>query len=144
MKRRQFIAGLGSAAAWPMVARAQRAAMPVIGILYQSSSPYISAFRQGLRELGYIEGQNIVVEDRPADRADRLPDLATELVGLKVQIIVAEGSQAVRAAQQATKSIPIVMTASSDPVGTGFVTSLARPDGNITGMSLAHVSLLPL
>src|ERR1039458_3256013 len=137
MRRREFITLVGGAAAtWPLIVRAQPAKIPVIGILYQASSSNILAFRQGLRELGYVEGQNILVENRPADRAERFAGLATELVGLNVQVIVAEGSQAVRAAQQATKSIPIVMTASSDPVGTGFVASLARPGGNITGMSL--------
>src|SRR5437773_9804727 len=95
------------------------------------------ALRQGLRDLGYVEGQNIVVEYQQAgDKADRLPALAADLVGRQVDVIVAGGSQAVRAAQQATKSIPIVMTSSSDPVGTGFVASLAHPGGNITGLSL--------
>jgi putative tryptophan/tyrosine transport system substrate-binding protein len=100
------------------------------------------AFRQGLRDLGYVEGRTIVVEYRAAaDRADRLPALAAELVDLKVDLIVAAGSQAVHAAQRATKSIPIVMTSSSDPVGTGFVASLARPGGNITGLSLLSPDL---
>ena len=100
------------------------------------------AFRQGLRDLGYVEGQNIVVEYQQAgDKADRLPALAADLVGRQVDVIVAGGSQAVRAAQQATKSIPIVMTSSSDPVGTGFVASLARPGGNITGLSLLSPDL---
>src|SRR5205823_2094982 len=100
------------------------------------------AFRQGLRDLGYVEGQNIVVEYQQAgDKADRLPALAADLVGRQVDVIVAGGSQAVRAAQQATKSIPIVMTSSSDPVGTGFVASLARPGGNITVLSLLSPGL---
>ncbi len=105
-------------------------------------SPNREAFRQGLRDLGYVEGQNIVIEYRHApDRADQLPSLAAEFVSLKVDVIVAAGSQAVRAAQQATRSIPIVMTSSSDPVGTGFVASLARPGGNITGLSLLSPEL---
>jgi putative tryptophan/tyrosine transport system substrate-binding protein len=100
------------------------------------------AFRQGLHDLGYVEGRTIVVEYRAAaDKADQLPALAAELVGLKVDLIVAAGSQAVHAAQRATKSIPIVMTSSSDPVGTGFVASLARPGGNITGLSLLSPDL---
>jgi putative ABC transport system substrate-binding protein len=90
-----------------------------------------------LRDLGYIEGKNIAIESRTAaNRADRLSVLAGELIDLKVDVIIAAGSQAVRAAQRTTKSIPIVMTSSSDPVGTGFVTSLAHPGGNITGLSL--------
>lgn len=92
--------------------------------------------REGLGDLGYVEGRDVVVERRPSDRADRLSALAAELVALNVDVIVASGSLAVRAAQQATQRIPIVMTGSSDPVGTGFVASLARPGGNITGLSL--------
>ena len=110
--------------------------VPHIGFLSLSGANQ-EAFRQGLRDLGYIEGKNIAIESRTAaNRADRLSVLAGELVDLKVDVIVAAGSQAVRAAQLRTKSIPIVMTSSSDPVGTGFVTSLAHPGGNITGLSL--------
>jgi len=104
--------------------------------------PNREAFRRGLRDLGYVEGQNVVIEYRQAaDSADRLPALAADLVSLKVDVIVAAGSQAVRAAQQATRTIPIVMTSSSDPVGTGFVANLARPGGNITGLSLLSPEL---
>ena len=149
LKRREFMTLLGGAAvAWPFAARAQQP-MPVIGFLYQASTDADNsliaernaAFRQGLREAGYTEGQNLIIESRPAETADRLPSLAAELVGLKVQVIVGAGSQAILAAQQATRSIPIVMTGSSDPVGTGLVASLARPGGNITGMSLASPDL---
>jgi len=110
--------------------------VPHIGFLSLSGANQ-EAFRQGLRDLGYIEGKNIAIESRTAaNRADRLSVLAGELVDLKVDVIVAAGSQAVHAAQRTTKSIPIVMTSSSDPVGTGFVASLAHPGGNITGLSL--------
>ena len=96
----------------------------------------IEAFRQGLRELGYVEGKNIVIEWRYAEgKFDRLPALAAELVRLKVDVIVTAGPTATRAAKEATSTIPIVMTHDNDPVGTGFVASLARPGGNITGLS---------
>ena len=110
--------------------------VPHIGFLSLSGANQ-EAFRQGLRDLGYIEGKNIAIESRTvANRADRLSVLADELVDPKVDVIVAAGSQAVHAAQRTTKSIPIVMTSSSDPVGTGFVASLAHPGGNITGLSI--------
>jgi putative ABC transport system substrate-binding protein len=145
VRRREVITLLGgAAAAWPLASRAQQPAMPMIGYLHQTSpdtdSSNIVAFRQGLREAGYVEGLNIIIEGRPADRADQLPGLAVDLVNLKVAVIVARGSQAVRAAQQATRTIPIVMT-SSDPVGAGFVASLARPGGNTTGVSLLSPEL---
>jgi len=114
---------------------------PHIGFLSLSGANQ-EAFRQGLRDLGYIEGKNIAIESRTAaNRADRLSVLAGELIDLKVEVIIAAGSQAVRAAQRTTKSIPIVMTSSSDPVGTGFVASLAHPGGNITGLSLVGPDL---
>jgi putative tryptophan/tyrosine transport system substrate-binding protein len=146
MQRREFITLLGGAAvAWPLAVRAQQP-MPVIGILYKAGQrpllpPQIAAFREGLRDAGYVEGQNIIIEYRAAERPDQLPNLAAEVVRLQVQVIVAAGSEAVRAAQDATKHIPIVMTSSSDPVGSGFVASLARPGGNITGMSVASPDL---
>jgi putative ABC transport system substrate-binding protein len=113
---------------------------PRIGFLGATSSSPVSArteaFRQRLRELGYVEGKNIVIEARYTDaRPEKLPDLAAELVRLKVDIIMAQGGQSIRAAQNATKTIPIVMIAVSDPVSLGFVASLARPGGNITGLS---------
>lgn len=99
-----------------------------------SSAPRVEAFRQGLRALGYIDGQNIAFEHRYAEgNLDRVPDFVAELIGLKVDVIVLGTEQAIRAAQQATKTIPIVMAATGNPVAAGFVASLARPGGNITG-----------
>src|SRR5438132_9175161 len=96
----------------------------------------LDAFRQGLHDLGYVEGQNLVIESRYAEgRAERLPDLAAELVRLPVDVMVAAAIEPIRAAQHATRTIPIVMSASPDPVGNGFVASLARPGGNITGLA---------
>jgi putative ABC transport system substrate-binding protein len=141
MRRRELITILGGAAlVWPLGARAQQPArMPRIGVLVPPIRQ--DAIRQGLRDLGYVEGRNMLIEYRPADPPDQLPGFAAELVALKVDVIIAGGSQAVLAAQQATKTIPIVMGASSDPVGTGFVASLARPGGNITGQSLLSPEL---
>ena len=125
----------------PLVAGAQPVKIPRIGIL--SPSPFsdrphlYEALRQGLRDLGYVEGQNIAFEFRSAeDRAERLPDLAAELVRLRVDVIVAVGTPGPVAARQATKTIPIVMPAAGDPVATGLVASLARPGGNVTGLSI--------
>jgi putative tryptophan/tyrosine transport system substrate-binding protein len=138
MQRREFITLLGATAlAWPLAARAR--APKRIGFL--GLERRLEKFRQGLRDLGYVEGRSIVIEYRPSDPADRLPGFAAELVALNVDVIVAGGSLAVRAAQQATSTIPIVMTGTSDPVGTGFVASLARPGGNITGLSLLSPEL---
>src|SRR6266545_557307 len=123
-------------------AEAQQPKVPRIGFLSfvgrsNSPAPNLEAFRQGLRELGYVEGKNIDIEYRYAEgKPDRLPALAAELVRLKVDIIVAQSSETVLAAKDATSTIPIVMTNSADPVGSGLVASLARPGGNVTGMSL--------
>ena len=136
MKRREFIAGLGSAAAWPVVARAQLppVRMPRIGLM--DDDPLWDNFRQGLRDLGYVENQNIAIEYRSAEsKVDRLAQAARELVSLPVDVIVVNGSPAARAAQQATSTIPIVMVMIGDPVRAGFVVSLARPGGNMTGYS---------
>ena len=150
MRRRQFITLIGGAAAWPLAARAQTAKVARIGYLVTGAleSPETrinrDAFRQGINELGYVEGRNIVIEYRSADgKIERLPGLATELVGLKVDIIVALATPAGRAAQQATTTIPIVVTAMGDPVRDGLVASLARPGGNITGTTFLGPELVP-
>jgi putative ABC transport system substrate-binding protein len=124
-------------------AHAQKLAkMPRVGVLSPSADSFLSVFKQGLRELGYIEGQNIIIEYRSAEgRADRLPDLANDLVRLKVDVMVTITSPGVRAAKQATSTIPIVMGAIDDAVEQGFVASLARPGGNITGTSWLNPEL---
>jgi len=130
----------------PSPSHAQAGAkMPRIGILTPNFAPDtpFEAFRHGLRDLGYVEGQSIALEYRFAEgKVERLPALATELVRLQVDIIVADAGAAARAAQQATETIPIVCTAFFDPVGQGFVASLARPGGNITGMSFNDAALM--
>ncbi|HUE87920.1 MAG TPA: ABC transporter substrate-binding protein [Vicinamibacterales bacterium] len=141
MDRRRFLSLTAALLAAPLAAEAQQPGkVPRIGYLSSSSatstSRFVDAFRQGLRELGWLEGQNIVIDWRFADgRFDRLPDLAAELVRLKVQVIVAAPTPAVVTAKNATATIPIVMINVSDPVGLGLVTSLARPGGNATGVS---------
>jgi len=141
--RRAFVSGLGAVLAAPSAAVAQQGGkIPRIGVLsiYSPDSgrrPYIYRLREGLQERGFVEGQNIIIEWRWARGSqDRLPALAAELVQLKVDILVTEVNPTVQAAQAATKTIPIVMTVASDPVALGFITSLARPGGNTTGLSL--------
>jgi ABC-type uncharacterized transport system substrate-binding protein len=147
MRRREFITLLGgAAAAWPLAARAQQPAkVPRIGFLFYGShgpSPEIDAFRQGLRELGYIEGQNIAVEYRFASgRVGHLPELAAELVRLKLDVIVTPTTPASVAAKQATNTIPIVIAGIADAVGAGLITNLARPDGNVTGLTSISAEL---
>jgi len=143
MKRRELISLLGGAATWPLAARAQQSAarLPRIGII--DNSPIWDNFRQGLRDLGYIEGQSIVIEYRSAeDNVDRLNQAARELASLPVNVIAVAGSTAARAAQRATSKIPIVMIAIGDPVRAGFVASLARPGGNMTGTSFLTPDLI--
>jgi putative tryptophan/tyrosine transport system substrate-binding protein len=142
VRRREFIILLASATACPLAAHAQQQAgkVPRIGYLGLTSPsdrpPLLDAFRQRLRELGWVEGQNIVIDYRFAeDRVNRLPDLAAELVRLKVDVIVSLGTQGVTAAKNATETIPIIMIAVRDPVGIGLIASLARPGGNVTGVS---------
>jgi putative tryptophan/tyrosine transport system substrate-binding protein len=140
MRRREFIAALSSALAWPLAARAQKPSMPVIGFLQAgsaaSSGDYLDAFRDGMRQLGYIEGRNIRFESRFADGViERLPDLAAEVVGLRPRVIVSGPLPANLAVQKATDKIPIVMGTGADPVGFGLVKSLAHPGGNITGIA---------
>jgi putative ABC transport system substrate-binding protein len=144
MKRRQFITLLGgAAAAWPLAAGAQRAAKEVrIGVLAGSPLPPLRRFSRKLQELGYIEGQNLHFEYRFAEgRDDRYAAMVAELVALQVDLIVTWGTPAALAAKQATRTIPIVIGASGDPVHTGIVSNLARPDGNITGFATQNVDL---
>jgi len=151
MRRREFITLLGgTAAAWPLVARAQQLKVPRIGYLLTGSleSPDarlgLDAFRQGLQERGYLEGQNIVIEFRAANgEIERFPALATELVRLKVDVIVAANTPAARAVQQATTTIPIVVPVMGDPVRDRLVASLGQPGGNITGLTFLGPELVP-
>jgi putative tryptophan/tyrosine transport system substrate-binding protein len=151
MRRRKFIALLGgAAAAWPLGVRAQQRKVWRVGFLAIPQRPAAvgssryGAFALGMRELGYIEGDNLVIEYRFADgKAERLFNLVTELLELKPDVLVIAGTPAVRAAQKATASVPIVMGTASDPVGSGFVQSLAQPGGNITGLSNLSTDLSP-
>ena len=143
MDRRAFITVLaGGTIAAPLVVMAQLPKTPRIGLLSVGSATTADDFRQGLRELGYVEGQNILIEYRWAQgRLDRLPELANDLVRLKVDVIVSAGVAATRAAKQATSTIPIVMSAATDPLGAGLISSLARPGGNITGVATLESEL---
>jgi putative tryptophan/tyrosine transport system substrate-binding protein len=147
MKRREFIAGFGSAAAWPLAARAQQQAMPVIGFLNPATPEAVAepirGLRQGLKDSGYVEGENLTIEYRWADnQAERLPAMAAELVRRRVSLIVATGGgQAPLAAKAATTALPIVFNTADDPVSLGLVVSLAQPGGNVTGVSILSTEL---
>src|SRR6516162_5643413 len=149
MRRRDFIAGLGSAAAWPVVAWAQQPAVPVVGFLNSGSQDryrsLLDAFRQGLKDGGYVEGRNVAIETRWAEgHTARLPELAADLVRRRVSLIASTGGSAsAHAAKAATGTIPVLFIGGPDPVADGLVSSLSRPGGNLTGVGVNTSELMP-
>ena len=148
MRRRDFIQGIAGSTAWPLAARGQQhAQIAHIGFLGlgpdAAQSSRVRALRAGLRDLGYVEGKNIVIEFRWAETVGQLPELAAELVRMKVDVIFASSSTMVEPARHATKTIPIVFATHADPVGIGHVASLARPGGNITGLTMLLTDIVP-
>jgi putative ABC transport system substrate-binding protein len=149
MRRRDFIILLaGATGGWPSAVRAQQKAMPLVGFLGSTSpgpnAPLAAAFRQGLSETGYVEGENVAIEYRWAEgRYDRLPALAADLVGRKVDVVVTQGGPAALIAKNGTSTIPIVFGHGGDPVEAGLVASLSRPGGNVTGVTFIAIELMP-
>jgi putative tryptophan/tyrosine transport system substrate-binding protein len=146
MRRREFIAGLGSAAAWPLSARAQQPAIPVVGWLDaftpEAGAHHLAAFREGLSEMGYVEGRNVAIESRSTmNQNDRIPGFVAEFVRRRVAVIAAAAGNPAVEAKKATSTIPIVFATAADPIAMGLVTSLNRPGGNVTGFSSLGVEI---